>query len=156
MSTTAHDRHVHEFERARRRPIGQLLGDFAEDASRLVGHELELARAEVTEQVDKAKAASAMFGAAAVAGLAALGALTACAILALALVVDGWLAALIVGGALAVIAIALALVGRSRMRAVSPPVPDRALKSVREDVAAVQDGVQAGRESNGGGHTHGA
>lgn len=160
MSTTMNDPGYTNAYDARRRPIGDLLGDFADNASRLIGHEVELARAEVNEQVGKAKAASGMIAVAAVLGLCALGALTACAIVALALVMDAWLAALIVGGGLAVLAAIFGAVAKSQLSKVAPPVPDRAMKSVREDMEAVQDGVQdgvqSGRESNAGGQSHGA
>lgn len=146
--------------RLRERPIGELLSSFAHDTSHLVSQEFELARAEVALQAKRAGKGAGLFGAAAVVALAGLGALTACAIVALAMVLDDWLAALIVGAALLAVAGILFLVGRSRMKALASPVPERALESVRRDVAAVQEGVQAGRAdgprtTNGGGE-HGA
>ena len=142
--------------RLRERPIGELLGDFASETTELLSKEVELARAEIGLQVKRAGMGAGMFGAAAVFALLGLGALTACAIIALALTLDAWLAALIVGGALLVVAGILALLGKSRLKAVAPPVPERALRDVKRDIAAVQEGVQAGRESNGGGDHHGA
>jgi hypothetical protein len=123
---------------------------FVEDSTSLIGQEIELARAEVGIQVDRAKSGATLFGAAAVLLLAGLGALTACAVLALALAVDAWLAALIVGGALVIVGGALAVAGRARVKALAAPVPERAMQSIREDLVAVQDGVQAGRDDNGG------
>lgn len=134
----------------RERGIGELLSSFASDTTTLLSQEVELARAEVAIQANRAKAGAGLFGAAAVIGLAALGALTACAIIALALVLDWWLAALIVGGALLALAGILALAGRSRAKAIAPPVPERTLEGLRRDAAAVQEGVQAGRHD---GHT---
>ncbi len=142
--------------RLRERPIGELLGTFAHETTTLLSQEIELARAEIGQEVSKAGKGAGMFGAAAAIGLAALGALTACAILALALVLDAWLAALIVGAALLVVAGLLALAGRSRMKAVAPPVPDRALRSVRQDIDAVQQGVRSGRENDEEVSRHGA
>jgi hypothetical protein len=142
--------------RLRERPIGELLGRFASETSTLIGYEMELARAEIGEQTQKAKAGAGMFGAAAALGLAGLGALTACAIAALAEVMDTWLAALIVGVALLAIAGALALAGKSRVKAISAPVPERTVDSMRSDLGAVQSGLQAGRHDNGGGMTNGA
>lgn len=141
--------------RLRERPVGDLLGWFTHETATLIGQEMELARAEVGEQVSRAGKGAAIFGVAAALGLAALGALAACAILALALTLDAWLSALIVGAALAVVAAIAALVGRARLKAVAPPVPERALAGVRRDLEVVQEGVQAGRESNGGGSGHG-
>lgn len=145
----------------RERGIGELLASFAQDTTTLLSQEVELARAEVAIQANRAKAGAGLFGAAAVIGLAALGALTACAIIALALVLDPWLAALIVGAALLAVAGMLALAGRSRTKQIAPPVPERALEGLRRDAAAVQEGVQAGRHeerttANGGGASHGA
>jgi hypothetical protein len=149
-----------ETVRMRERPISDLLASFAHDTTTLLSQEIELARAEVAVQAKKAGKGAGLFGAAAVLALAGLGALTACAIIALALVLDAWLAALIVGAALLAVAGILALAGRSKMKQIAPPVPERALESMRRDVEAVQEGVQAGRHdgprtTNGGGG-HGA
>jgi membrane protein len=145
-------------ERLRERPIGDLIGDFANETTDLLGMEMELARAEIGIQVKRAGAGAGLFGAAAVLGLLGLGALTACAVIALALVIDWWLAALIVGGALVLVAGILALAGRAKVKAVAPPVPERAIGEVKRDIATVQEGVQAGRDSDGdgGGERHGA
>lgn len=145
-------------ERLRERGIGELLGDFASETSDLLSKEIELARTEIGIQVKQAGAGAGLFGAAAVFGLLGLGALTACAIVALALVMDAWLAALIVGAALLVVAGILALAGRSKVKQVAPPVPERAIGEMKRDIATVQEGVQAGRgvNGNGGGEPHGA
>lgn len=142
--------------RLRERPIGDLLGSFAGETTTLLSQEIELARAEIGQQVSRAGKGAGLFGAAAVLGLAGLGALTACAIIALALVMDAWLAALIVGAALLVVAGLLALAGRSRIKEVSPPVPDRAIAGMKKDIEAVQEGVQAGRDRTNGGEHNGA
>ncbi|WP_217913881.1 phage holin family protein [Miltoncostaea marina] len=142
--------------RLRERPIGDLLADFAHETTTLMSQEIELARAEVGIQAKRAGAGAGMFGAAAALALAGLGALTACAILALAEVMDGWLAALIVGAALLVVGGVLALIGKKKMSQVAPPVPERALTEMKRDVRAVQEGVQAGRENDGGGHHNGS
>ncbi len=145
-------------ERLRERGIGQLLGDFASETSDLLSKEIELARTEIGIQVKQAGAGAGLFAAAAVFELLGLGALTACAIAALALVMDTWLAALIVGAALLLVAGVLALAGRAKVKAVAPPVPERAMTEVKRDIATVQEGVQAGRQTNGngGGESHGA
>jgi hypothetical protein len=133
----------------RERPIGDLLGQFAHETTTLMSQEIELARAEIGVQVKRAGTGAGLFAAAAAFALLGLGALTACAIVALALVMDAWLAALIVGAALLLVAGVLALIGKSRVAQVAPPVPERALRSVRDDIGAVQEGVQSGRHENG-------
>jgi Putative Actinobacterial Holin-X, holin superfamily III len=125
----------------RQRHVGELMGQLASDAGLLVRQELELAKAELRERADEIRAELAdaaevgrgegdelaakgkemasgagMFGAAGVAALLALGALTACLILLL----DRWfatdLAALIVTAGWLLVAAALALAGRDRLR----------------------------------------
>lgn len=135
---------------ARERPVGDLLGDFAAETATLIGLEMELARAEVGQQVTRAKAGAGMFAGATMLGLAGLGALTACLVAALDEGMPTWLAALIVGAALLVIAGALAMAGRSRMRRLAMPVPERAIENIRMDIDAVQDGVASGRNDDGG------
>jgi hypothetical protein len=63
-----------------------------------------------------------------------LGALTATLVLALSTAMAAWLAALIVTVAYAVLAGALALVGRSRVKAGTPPLPQQAIQSSKQDV----------------------
>src|SRR5262249_40642326 len=76
-------------------------------------------------------------------GLYALGALTAAAILALATAIDGWLAALIVAAVYGVIAGVLALQGKNKVQAATPPVPEQATESVKEDVRWAKIRAQA-------------
>lgn len=141
--------------RMRERPIGELIADFAGETSTLLTQEIELARAEVGQQVSRAGRAAGMLGAAMVLALCGLGALTAAAVAGVALAFDLWLAALIVGGGILLVAGVVALIGRARLRHVAPPVPQEALSGVRRDMEAVQHGVRAGHETNGG-EGHGA
>jgi tetrahydromethanopterin S-methyltransferase subunit C len=86
-----------------------------------------------------------LFGAAGLIGVLALGAVTTAAILALAEAVDTWLAALIVGLIYAAVAGILALIGRSRVQAGTPPVPERAIESSKEDVEAAKRSAKEAR-----------
>ena len=54
-----------------------------------------------------------------------------------------WLAALLVGGGLVVVAGLAALVGRASTRRAVPPVPEEAIAGVREDVEVVKRGVHS-------------
>ena len=78
------------------RSVAELMKQLSDQTATLVRQELDLAKAELAEKGKKAGLGAGMFGGASVFGMYALGALTACAILALALAVKGWLAALIV------------------------------------------------------------
>jgi uncharacterized membrane protein YqjE len=115
-------------------PTGELVKDLSEQTSILIRKELDLAKAELTEKGKAAGVGAAMFGGAGVVGLLALGALTACIVLLLAEAMDAWVAALIVTAVYAVIAGAVALAGRGRVREGMPPAPEQTLESVKEDV----------------------
>ncbi|MBV9819495.1 MAG: phage holin family protein [Solirubrobacterales bacterium] len=116
------------------RPIGDLLRELSEQTTTLVRQELQLAQAEMTEKGKRAGIGVGMFGGAAVVGLYALGALIAAAIILLGTAVAPWLAAVIVAAVLGVIAGVLALRGRSQVAKATPPVPEQATESVKEDV----------------------
>jgi uncharacterized membrane protein YqjE len=127
------------------RPIGELVKQLSEQTSTLVRKELELARVEMTRKGKAAGIGAGMFGGAGLFGLLALGALTACFILALSEVMDGWLAALIVTVVYAAIAGVLALTGKSKVKEATPPVPEQAKESVREDVEWTKERAKAAR-----------
>jgi membrane protein len=127
------------------RPIGELVKQLSEQTSTLVRKELELARVEMTRKGKAAGLGAGMFGGAGLFGLLALGALTACFILALAEAVDGWLAALIVTLVYAAIAGVLALTGKSKVQEATPPIPEQAKESVREDVEWTKERAKAAR-----------
>ena len=118
----------------RERPIGDLVKQLAGQTSTLVRQELDLAKAEMSEKASIAGKGAGLLGGAAVVGLLAAGALTACLILALSEVIPDWLAALIVALVLGAVAAVLALQGRNRIRAATPPVPEQTVETVKEDV----------------------
>jgi hypothetical protein len=115
-------------------PVAALLRDLSEQTSTLVRKELELARLEMTEKGKRAGIGAGMFGGAGLVGLYALGALIAAAILALATAITPWLAALVVAVVCGAIAGGLALMGKTKVSQATPPVPEQATESVKEDV----------------------
>jgi hypothetical protein len=127
------------------RPVGDLIKELSEQTSRLVRQEMELARAELSEKGKKAGIGAGMFGGAGLVGFFAFAALTACFVLALATAVDGWLAALIVAAVYAAIAGVLALLGKSKVEEATPPAPEQAIESTKEDVAWTKRKAQSGR-----------
>jgi uncharacterized membrane protein YqjE len=128
---TAHDTPPDEL---RDRPIGDLVKQLAGQTSTLVRQEIDLAKAEMSQKANIAGKGAGLLGGATVVGLLAAGALTACVILALSEVMPDWLAALIVALVLGAIAAVLALQGRNRIRAATPPVPEQTVETVKEDV----------------------
>jgi len=121
---------------------GELVRRLSTQLSDLVRHELALARVELTEKGKRAGIGAGLAGAAGVVALYGGGALVAAAIAALALVMSVWLAALLVGVVLLVVAGILGLLGRSQIRRAAPPVPEEAVANVRRDVETVRDGVR--------------
>jgi len=126
---------------ARERPVGQLVSDASEQLSRLVRDEMRLAVAELQQKGKRAGVGAGLFGVAGVLGFYGGAALVACLVLALALVVAPWLAALLVGAAVLLIAGALALAGKKQVQAAVPPVPEGTVASVKKDVEAVKEGL---------------
>jgi MFS family permease len=121
--------------------VAELTRQLADQTTRLVRSEVELAKAELAEKGKRA----GMFGGAGVVGLYAVGALVAAAILGLATAVDGWVAALIVGVVLAAVAGVLALVGKGKVQQATPPMPEQAISSTKEDVETAKARAQEGR-----------
>jgi uncharacterized membrane protein YqjE len=128
------------------RQIGDLAKQFLQQATALVHQEVELAKAELHEKGKSAGLGAGMFGGAGLFGLYALGALTACAILALATAVDGWLAALIVAAVYGAVAGVLALTGRKKVQEANPPAPEQAVESVKEDVEWTKHRAKTARQ----------
>jgi Putative Actinobacterial Holin-X, holin superfamily III len=127
------------------RSASELLRDLSQQTGDLVRQEMELAKAELRVKGKAAGLGAGMFGGAGLMGLYALGALTAAAILGLAIVLDAWLAALIVGLAYGAVAGILALTGKKKVEQATPPVPEQAIESSKEDVEWTKERAQAGR-----------
>jgi hypothetical protein len=121
-------------EDLRDRPVGDLVKQLAGQTSTLVRQEIDLAKAEMSQKASIAGKGAGLLGGAAVVGLLAAGSLTACLILALGEVIPDWLAALIVALVMGAVAAVLAVQGRNRIRAATPPVPEQTVETVKEDV----------------------
>ncbi|GGF49733.1 membrane protein [Marmoricola endophyticus] len=115
---------------------GQLVAQLGDQLGTLVRAEMELARAELTASAKRAGLGAGLFGTAGVIGLYTVGCAVATAILALALVVDAWLAALIVTVVLALIAAVATLIGKKQIGAAPAPV-QHSVASVKTDVDIV-------------------
>jgi uncharacterized membrane protein YqjE len=112
--------------------------------SDLVRTELRLARAEMAAKARELALGTGLVATAAILALFGAGAMTAAVVLALALVLPAWASALIVGFALLLLAGAIALVGRARLRRAAPPVPTQALNNLQADVDAVKSAAGIG------------
>jgi hypothetical protein len=127
------------------RSLAELTKQLSDQTTALARQEVELAKAEMAIKAKRLGIGAGAFGAAGLVGLLALGALTATLILALATAMDAWLAALIVAAAYGVIAGILALVGKGRVESGTPPVPERAIDSTKQDVEHVKHRAKEAR-----------
>ena len=124
------------------RSLGDLVKFVTEDLSHLIRSEIKLAQVEVTEKAKGVGAGIGAFGAAGVLALFGLGLLLTTAVLALSLVVAPWLAALIVAVVVFVVAGIAALMGKKKVTEAAPPVPTRAVESVKEDVQEIKESIK--------------
>lgn len=121
---------------------GELVSRLSQQISQLVRDELRLARAEMKQKGKQAGIGAGLAGAATVLALLGLGALVIAAIAALALVLQVWAAALIVGVAVLLLAGLLALAGFSQVKRGTAVVPEEAIASTRRDVETVKESVR--------------
>lgn len=120
---------------------GQLVSRAMEQMGTLVRDEIALAQAEMAQKAKKAGLGAGLLGGAGLIAVYGVGCLIAAAILGLANVVDGWLAALIVGALLLAAAGVAALLGKRDVAQAVPPVPQEAVAGVKADVDAVKQGL---------------
>lgn len=116
---------------------GELVADVGEQIATIVRTEIALAKDDLARSGKRVGIGVGAFGAAGVVAMYGLGVLVAAGILGLALVVDAWLAALIVAGVLFLVAGLAALVGKRSVSTAGDPPKER-IESVQEDVAAVK------------------
>jgi hypothetical protein len=128
------------------RSVADLIKQASDQTATLVRQELDLAKAELTVKGKQVGLGAGMFGGAGVFGFYAFGALTAAIILALSLVMTGWLAGLIVAVAYGAIAGLLALQGKSKVKAGTPPIPEQSVQSVKADIESTKQHVKEGRQ----------
>jgi Putative Actinobacterial Holin-X, holin superfamily III len=123
--------------------LGELVSRMSEQTSRLVRDELRLAQAEMTAKGKAAGIGIGLFGGAGVIALFGAGCLVATVVLALAIPLDAWLAALIVGIALFAVAGLAALMGKREVSQATPPVPEEAVEGVKQDVHTLKSGSRS-------------
>lgn len=123
----------------------ELLRDLSTQLTTLIHEEVALAKAEVTSKGKRLGEGAGLFGGAAVLGVLALGTLVAAAVAALSLVLDVWLAALLVAVGLLVLGGVLALMGKANVSRGTPPIPEEAVASAKEDVAWIRNQTRSAK-----------
>jgi uncharacterized membrane protein YqjE len=120
--------------------LGALVNQLTQQVPELIRSEIRLAQAEVSEKGKRAGVGIGMFSVAGLLAFFALATLITTAILALALVVDAWLAALIVALVLLAAAAVAGVLGKNKVASATPAKPERAMEGVKEDIATVKGG----------------
>ena len=118
--------------------VGALVSQLSSQIPALIRSEIRLAQAEVTAKGKQAGIGLGMFSDAGLLAFFGLAFLLTTVALLLALVLPGWLAALIVAVALFAVAGVAALLGKQKVAQAGPPTPERTIESVREDVATIK------------------
>jgi uncharacterized membrane protein YqjE len=121
------------------RSTGDLVKLVTEQVSVLMRDEFKLAQLEMTGKAKQAGKGVGMMGGGGLIALYGVACLIACVIIAISHSLQAWLAALIVGAALLVIAAVVAAAGRSNMRKATPPMPTEAVESVKTDVEEIRE-----------------
>jgi len=126
-------------QNADNRSLKELFTDLTESVSTMLRKEVELARAETSENVNKALMATGSIAAGAILGLAAL--IVLLQALVLALTEMGWgpaLSALVVGGVVAIIGFILISAGMKNLKA-SSLAPTRTTEALKRDANMVKE-----------------
>jgi uncharacterized membrane protein YqjE len=118
--------------------LGTLVSQLSSQIPALIRSEIRLAQAEVTEKGKRAGIGLGMFSAAGLLAFFGLAFLLTTVALLLDLAMPAWLAVLIVAVVLFAGAGIAALLGKKKVSEATPPVPERTIVSVKEDIATVK------------------
>jgi uncharacterized membrane protein YqjE len=118
--------------------LGGLVSQLSSQIPELIRSEIRLAQVELTEKGKRAGVGIGMFSAAGLLAFFGLGVLITTAILLIALALPAWAAALIVTVVLFAAAGIVALMGKKQVSEATPPKPELAMESVKEDLATLK------------------
>ncbi|MGB7448579.1 MAG: phage holin family protein [Ornithinimicrobium sp.] len=135
------ERMVPQAPEAHEASTGELISRLTEQTSTLIRDEMRLAQAELSAKAKHAGVGLGMFGAGGLFALLAAGSAVATAIIALALVLPTWAAALIVTVVLAIVAAVAALLGKKQVEQAKPN-PERTMANVKHDVQTVKESAK--------------
>lgn len=115
----------------------ELVSRLSEQLSQLVRDELQLALRELTQKIKRSGMGGGLIAAAGVVALFGLGALMVAVIAALSRALPVWAAALVVGGAVLLVAGLLALAGVDQLKRGSSLLPEQAIAGIKRDIQTV-------------------
>jgi uncharacterized membrane protein YqjE len=115
------------------RSISDVLQDILRNVQEILRSEVRLAKTEIREEAAKTKSSAVLLGTGAVTAIFALLFLLLMIVYMLGLVMPSWIAALIVGAALAVVASVMLTAGIRRFKQIHP-TPERTVEIIKENV----------------------
>ena len=123
------------------RPIGELFSKLASDVSLLIRQEIALAKKELGQSLTQALGATVSLVIGGVIAIVGLIALLAAAILALALIMPDWAAALIFGLVFIVVGLMFIMGAVNRLKTISI-VPERTTQTLKDDAEMLREKAQ--------------
>ncbi len=127
-------------------PVSELVKQLTDQTKTLVKQEIRLAQVELQEKGKKVGIGAGMFGAGGLVAFFGAATLITAIVLLLATALAPWLSALIVGVLLLGIAGGAALMGKKKIEQATPPVPEQAVETVKEDVQHVKERAKEGKQ----------
>lgn len=122
----------------KKKSVFALLADIPTLVTDLVQREIDLIKTEITEKLKALGIGVGLIAGALTVLLGMIGVLLTAAILALSLVMPGWLAALLVAAVLLIVAVILGLIGYRILMKGVPPVPTESIDSIKRDLRAIK------------------
>jgi uncharacterized membrane protein YqjE len=123
------------------RSFPEVMRDIVGNLQEIVRSEFRLAKAEVKEEGTKATRAGLTLGVGLAFSFYGLGFLLLAAMYALSIIMAAWMAALIVGIVVAIVALGVVSAGRKQLKLVDPR-PDKTIRSLQENVQWAKDQIR--------------
>jgi hypothetical protein len=123
------------------RTVPELLGNIVDNIQQIVRSEFRLVKAELQEKASRASKPATTLGAGFLLGLYGLGFLLLAAVYALSTIMAEGLAALIVGGVLALVSIVLVTSSTNKLKALNP-APQKTIQTLQENVQWAKDQIK--------------
>jgi len=123
------------------RTVPELLVNIVENLQQIIRSEFTLAKVELQEKASAASRPATALGAGFVFGFYGLGFLLLAAVYALSSVIPAGFAALIVGGVLAIVSVALVTSSMKKLKTLSP-APEKAIRNLKEDVRWAKEQIK--------------
>jgi uncharacterized membrane protein YqjE len=123
------------------RTVPELLGNIVDNIQQIIRSEFRLAKAELQEKASRASKPAITLGAGFLFGLYGLGFLLLAAVYALSTIMAAGLAALSVGGVLALVSIVLVTSSANKLKTLNP-APEKTIQTLQENVQWAKDQIK--------------